>query len=118
MIYEDKSDFEINSAVHNVVKKLGYKLDFLGNDKIKWSKYGQDDVFTGRVPYTKNGLQDYCNNISIAWPIIMENRITLTPYDNEKDSWFATTDTSFFVDHMNPLRAAVIVFLMMNEGKS
>ena len=61
---------------------------------------------------------DYCNNPSDAWPIIIENRITLTPYDNEKDGWFATTDTSFFVDHMNPLRAAMIVFLIMNEGKS
>ena len=59
-------------------------------------------------------IKDYCNNPSDAWPIILESKASLNPYDNS-DEWFATTDTSFFVDDKNPLRAAMIVYLMMQE---
>lgn len=54
------------------------------------------------------------NKPADMWPIIVNSRITIAPYQDESQGWFATTDTSFFVDNENPLRAAAIVFLMMN----
>jgi hypothetical protein len=53
-------------------------------------------------------------NPSDAWPIILENKININAYVN-LPCWFATTDSSFFVDDKNPLRAGMIVYLMMGE---
>lgn len=57
-----------------------------------------------------------CNNPSDAWPIIVENRIRINPILYTK--WMAEDyleDVSSC--HENPLRAAMIVFLMMQEKK-
>ncbi|MCP4321484.1 MAG: DUF2591 domain-containing protein [Alteromonadales bacterium] len=86
MNYNELSDFEINKLV---AEKLT----------------GKESIF---VP-------DYCNNPSDAWPIIVDNRITVAPYDDASQGWSATYDTSFFIDDDNPLRAAMIVYLMMNK---
>lgn len=101
MNYEEMSDQEINFEVFH--KNAGNYWDRELSTKV-W------DLLAEKY--------DYCNNPSDAWPIIVENRISLSAYDNKNEGWFATTDTSFFIDHDNPLRAAMIVFLMMNEGKS
>lgn len=114
--YAEMSDFEINNLVYNKVKNLGYILKFTGNDNIEWHKDG-DVIKTGKVEYSRNGLHDYCNNIADAWPIIFENRITVNPYDNPPEGWFSTYDTSFFIDDENPLRAAMIVYLMMKDSE-
>jgi len=121
MNYEDMSDFEINSAVHNRVKRLGYDLEFLGCDRIKWSKRGADDVFTGKVCYSKNTVTDYCNNWDDAGTVILENRIGIetTALSSE---WMARTCSTNMSNmtfrchkHKNPLRAAMIVYLMMKD---
>ncbi|HCR0925035.1 TPA: DUF2591 family protein [Klebsiella aerogenes] len=71
--------------------------------------------------------RNYCRNPADAWPIIIGNGISLY-HDN--GNWqaemtyyapvgaFGTDETcSKFVDDKNPLRAAMIVFLMMQEAK-
>lgn len=129
--YSKLSDFEINSAVHNALMKEPYKIEFLGNDRIRWVM-GSTDVTTGKVAYSKNSLKDYCNNPADAWPIIVGNKISIVSLDNKwiaaptetvidgvtGDSevcFYASSDAVFDV---NPLRAAMIVFLMMQEAKN
>lgn len=123
MKYEDMSDFEINSAVHNALMREPYKIEFLGNDRIRWVR-GSTDVTTGKVAYSKHSLKDYCNNPADAWPVIEENNISLIldnptmpcATSNARDL-FDDDDTEVGVAYGNPLRAAMIVFLKMQETK-
>lgn len=122
--YAGMSDFEINSAVHNALLDNPYELTFHGDGKITWKDKERGGVWeTGIVAYTKNGLHDYCNNPADAWPIIVDNGITLAFQDG---NWWAD-NLAYWVDGVewniggiidkNPLRAAMIVFLMMREGE-
>lgn len=76
------------------------------------------------VILAENGQFDPCNNPSDAWPIVIENEIALNPrcangewkaqihlgkddiFDNYASCW-----------DKNPLRAAMIVFLMMKDAE-
>lgn len=67
-----------------------------------------------------------CNNPEDAWPIITENKISImfdstdTRYEGEYHEWCDAISScqKFGIQHQsNPLRAAMIVFLMMNEGE-
>lgn len=120
--YSQLSDFEINSAVHNAKLSEPYPLVFMGDDRIAWTKQNGDQIITDKVPYTKNGVHDYCNNPADAWPIIIENKVMLSPYC-ANDEWKAQIhlgsdgifDNYASAWHKNPLRAAMIAFLMMQE---
>lgn len=60
---------------------------------------------------------DYCNNPADAWPIIAANRIAIIPAMNA-DKWAANHgDWDVFSADAKPLRAAMIVFLMMQDAK-
>lgn len=67
---------------------------------------------------------DYCNNPADAWPIIHYNRIGVIPapcYGEWKAAHRAVGDDGtphHFTQHTNPLRAAMIVFLKMQESKN
>lgn len=118
MNYESMSDFEINKAVAN---KLGLFVVAVAQD--------------GIIVNGKSLSIDYCNNPSDAWPIIIENNIGVyaksdSDYEigmcNFTGCWCANginsvdgefgmaVDVFEFVDE-NPLRAAMIVFLMMQN---
>jgi len=88
--YEDKSDDEINRAVQHM--KQGAQL---------W------------VP-----LMDYCGNASHSWPIIEQHGISLdAPLPNINKMWMARQDGWHRrYEDENPLRAAMIVFLKMQEA--
>ncbi|ELY4101201.1 DUF2591 family protein [Cronobacter sakazakii] len=61
---------------------------------------------------------DYCNNPADAWPIIVKNRISIINLD--EDEWGArgvADRNSKRAIHENSLRAAMIVFLMMQESQ-
>lgn len=91
--YSKMSDFEINAAV---------SMAMLTRAKNPSSKHVV--------------VNDYCNNPADAWPIIVENRIRINPILYTK--WMAEDyleDVSSCDE--NPLRAAMIVFLMMQEEK-
>lgn len=122
MKYEDMSDFEINCAVA-VALDLNEHLFFpSGVDDFDSDTDDSDmgPVWQTRMPFVKgfrpsNGnLFNPCNNIDIAWRIITRNHIsiecrhTLTYRAYHSASFTEST-------HENPLRAAMIVFLKMQE---
>lgn len=119
--YSKMSDFEINLRVAEIV------VDY--------------DCIS-RLPYTDMAVHwgdganwhvfNPCNNPEDAWPIIVRNKISIVSLDNK---WIAApTDTvidgitgdsevcfyasSDAVFDVNPLRAAMIVFLMMQQYKN
>lgn len=123
--YSELSDFEINSAVHNATMTNPYKIEFLGNNKIRWIR-GETDAITDMVPYGKTTLRDYCNNPLDAWPIIVEEKIsimfdsTLPEYEGEYHEWCSAISScqNYGIQYQsNPLRAAMIVYLMMKESE-
>ncbi|BBV32137.1 phage protein NinX family protein [Citrobacter sp. Cc139] len=75
------------------------------------------------VEKAESGDFNPCSNPSDAWPIIVDNRITVMIDDTTND-WSAALvqdfcDTSAFKHsncHKNPLRAAMVTFLMMQES--
>ena len=89
--YASMSDFEINCRVHAEVMEIS------GLDSFK--------------------EKDYCNNPADAWPIIAENRIRVNPVLYTK--WMAE-DYLEDISHAgeNPLRCAMVVFLMMKEQEN
>lgn len=114
MNYEEMSDFQINEMVLVATKTNGECHE--GSGEV----YARND---------RNILQmvDYCNNPSDAWSIIMEYQISITKYEGLEE-WDAHgggigvdydhciisySDCSY--SNKNPLRAAMIVFLMMQE---
>ena len=117
MNYESMSDFEINKAV---AVKLGVNVDaeqyegLCDRDERVVLCHDEFDLSVGL---------DYCNNPTDAWPIIIENGIA--PLAEGGKIYGATTDTYeyyephgniiYSCEHKNPLRAAMIVFLMMSE---
>ena len=106
MNYSDLTDYEINMRVA-----------LCGSSKILPEVAGDIDVFI--VPADEPQIFDPCNCPNDAWPISLEHRINIWPKNTNTD-WRASRltpkqATTCHVD-ANPLRAAMIVFLMMNEG--
>ena len=61
-----------------------------------------------------------CNNPSDAWPIIVEHHIAVVPYRHTLPQAWPTAfglRSRFTTEDANPLRAAMIVFLMMQDKK-
>lgn len=93
MDYSKLSDFEINRRVFSLVMN--------GRD---WNRQG-------------SGVFDFCNNPDDAWPIITSNRIGIVP-DTATDKWAAHHgDWDIAIADVNPLRAAMIIFLMMQDSR-
>ncbi|EIS8880381.1 DUF2591 family protein, partial [Escherichia coli] len=64
-------------------------------------------------------LPDYCNDPSASWPIIEKYRISIINLD--EDEWGArgvADCKSKRAIHENSLRAAMIVFLMMQDANN
>ena len=72
-------------------------------NSIKWLRVGNDEF----------ELFNPCNNPSDAWPIIKTNHINIGWAGDEE--WFARTVHTEKVFDVNPLRAAMIVYLMMKD---
>lgn len=96
--YEDMSDFEINCRVHADVMQIS------GLNSFK--------------------AKDYCSNPADAWPIIDENNITII--NDHPSMRVAVNDVAGYYNGLsgiiasfdeNGFRAAMIVFLKMNEDK-
>ena len=89
---------------------------------------GVTDIQVKLRKMTSGRGYEYCNNISDAWPIIDENEISLFRDVSTNDVWEAIGKAWYTVHGIrsrvnadsiskNPLRAAMIVYLLMNEGK-
>lgn len=116
MDYSKMSDFEINKAVAEIAINGDWLLEPTDESPSWFFNHGAEGKNTVKLP-------DYCNNPANAWSIIQSNGISLVKY--EHGMWLASCD-AYWVDgvewqlegeaHPNPLRAAMIVFLMMNEA--
>lgn len=122
--YASMSDFEINKRVADIAMNGTWhvKPSHPDNDTGGWL-YGSNGIQTHELP-------DYCNNPADAWPIIIGQKLSLI---NADDEWlcvpdYATVDGvagddiqkiyfSYGYVDANPLRCAMIVFLMMKEGE-
>ena len=109
MNYEWMSDFEINVEVANALS-----VCFETHEQCVYVSIKRD----GRNVVSVAGIVDYCNNPSDAWPVIVKNKVTIfSPNDTHDDSlWMAELD-EFHMFSENPLRAAMIVFLMMKDAE-
>lgn len=135
--YSKMSDFELNKLVHFCRLKSGdikerYRLndvDFVDVFRNSFSDDG-DDAVIAVMRYVKDGKSDgynpfgsacdYCNNPSDAWPVILENRISLRPDDMYEEAphggyWRADNEAGNHCHHENPFRSAMIVYLMMKD---
>lgn len=124
MNYEDMSDFEINKAVL-LIQDVDGDIESITcrNTKLKCINQVAIVKFKGiEEPARFNP----CSNPSDAWPIIVENKIGVTPAtvrsNRNKDLWIASPDwtfeTPFDTNHKNPLRAAMICFLKMKDAEN
>ncbi|AKJ41757.1 phage protein NinX family protein [Pragia fontium] len=110
--YSKLSDFEIN-------KRVAEKLELRGIHER-----------AGVVCYTSQGgtscFFDPCNNPSDAWPVITENSVNIEWGENFMPEFFNLVSANTYHDEKlvaydvdrnthSPLRAAMIVFLMMKE---
>lgn len=103
--YSAMSDFEINKAVA--------RYEFGSFETCEGEVY-VDSKADGANVVPVSGVYDPCNNPANAWPIIIDNRIG---FCSTADCWYAHDDGEFasFISDKNPLRAAMIVFLMMKD---
>ena len=114
MDYSKLSDFEINKLVGDVVFKglWSCRPGTAGNKSDSWF-YGNADASLNPL----SPLPDYCNDAAAAWPIIVENRISII--NLEVDEWGVrgvADCRSKRAIHQNSLRAAMMVYLQMQES--
>lgn len=113
MDYSKLSDFEINKRVALTLGFILYKNGESHRANHVAIQEGRCGAFT----------MDYCNNPADAWPIIVANQISIL-YEEAIGKWNA--GKAYRVDGVewqitddvmdkNPLRAAIIVFLMMQD---
>ncbi|MFV8840259.1 phage protein NinX family protein [Enterobacter hormaechei] len=107
MDYSKLSDQEINMAIAEIFHPDSVVIESKSRPPCA--------CITGHLPSL---WVDYCNNPADAWPIIAESHIGIAPYPNEAYAWSSrhgmASDLS--AEDKNPLRAAMIVFLMMQES--
>ena len=101
MNYEEMSDDEINYEV----AKHSFDAEWLERN------YGKE----GMIP-------DYCGNWGDAGPVIFEHGISLCKPNSYRDEWSCLRRDSIgfvsnIVYHERPLRAAMIVYLKMENAK-
>jgi hypothetical protein len=109
MDYSKLSDFEINKRV---AESLG----------VNFTQDGLEiyiDVFDEQHGDFFPEPLNYCNNPSDAWPIIVENKISITSTSEKERPWCAylwEDDCESW--GVNPLRQCMIVYLMMKESNN
>lgn len=101
--YTELSDFEINKRV---AEKLGITHE---------CDMGTVIIYRD----SEHHAFDPCNNPADAMPIAFENRINLRTVDGYMD-WYADhpTNSRIYSHNINPLRAAMEVFLMMKDAEN
>ncbi|RZF18799.1 phage protein NinX family protein [Serratia marcescens] len=114
--YSKMSDFEINKGV---AESLGYTAQ--ENRHIKDAvEIWRFETNMGDAGDKYHGIRNYCNNPAEAWPIIVENKISLDHLG--KSIWGAKAfvpvgEPKPRYAEENPLRAAMICFLMMKDAE-
>lgn len=109
MNYSEMTDFEINCEVLASLEPA-VKYMHLSADQKSFYHCGYD----GNGLY-ETAIPDYCNSWADAGPIIEKNHIDLICYELDA-CWGANKGMPCAYDN-HPLRAAMIVFLMMQESE-
>lgn len=113
--YSEMSDFEINGMVAAATQRIGDYTQARGLTFIH--EYGEP---TGEFGAICLGWKEFdpCNSWADAGPIIEEHDISLRKIYGS--GWRAIKEwgDSHEHDSESPLRAAMIVFLMMHEAKN
>lgn len=109
MNYEEMSDFEINCYVSMHMHGFSW-IEFV-DGYVSSVKCGNE----GSPGFAMVEVCDYCNSPSDAWPIIVASKIWIQP-DMVGDGFWHCYDceNEHFSKHQNPLRAAMIVFIMIH----
>ncbi|WP_105634316.1 phage protein NinX family protein [Cronobacter dublinensis] len=112
MDYSQLSDFEINGMVASLTQSPG------DHTQTSNETFIHEYADIGEIKSLCIGWKkfDPCNNPADAWPIIVHGRIGLNFVNG---NWRAQSLKTGYVEfcHENPLRAAMIVFLMMQESQ-
>ena len=121
MNYEEWSNYKINRKVLRLVK---------GENVVAYKDPKSPD---GVLCHGMQGVFDPCNNPSDAWPVIVENKISLTTScgvnwnadviltinpNNDDNSIFECESSTGINSNKNPLRAAMICFLKMKDAEN
>ncbi len=103
--YNEMTDFDINKRVADL---SGMKIAKV-----------QDDLRKSVIVWKNDSTYEFdpCNKPSDAWPIILENNISLIAPEGYQAEWDAIV-TEYTCFDKNPLRAAMIVFLMLKANKN
>lgn len=108
MNYENISDFEINKAVAELQSLI------INEQQGASLKASSSSVLVNCI--TESWEFNPCNNPSDAWPIIVENKISVTSTSEEERPWCAYRwEDDCEAWGVNPLRQCMIVYLMMQE---
>lgn len=114
MDYTKYSDWQINCLI---AKRLNILSDMhICNERKTINRHCENGKTLKKIVQV-----DYCNNPSDAWPVILENKITVDPigeawhHNPHPQDYYYHEGICNNVSDKNPLRAAMIVFLMMNE---
>lgn len=110
--YSKKSDFDVTCMVAKFIHPDAELLDVNRGKK-------ESSITLKFGPHGYVGF-DPCNNPSDAWPIIVENNIAIVPCRHAIPQAWPTKfgiASKFLVEDRNPLRAAMIVYLMMKESE-
>lgn len=116
MNYEKVSDFEINKLIAVELAQNGY----IGINKSQRSDSEVVVTTENGEGCAKNSYVDYCNNPSDAWPIIVENGVSINHGGmlvggKWIDYWYCGDGKGNCCNGDSPLRAAMIVYLMMKD---
>lgn len=111
MDYSQLSDFEINLKVAHIV---------LGKNNYDWDPEKKEVYLAGidGVEFLPCGYFDPCNRVADAWPIIADNGVNILWDWNESGLHGASANSIWEHEHENVLRAAMIVFLMMQDANN
>lgn len=127
--YSQLSDFEINNLVALAIGSKVTDSYRVGDERETiYYSLGEDEFCVKRGYGSFVSQFDPCNNPADAWPIIVGHKLSLI---NADDEWLCVPDDTVIDGvtgddvqmiyssgghvHANPLRAAMIVFLMMQE---
>lgn len=124
MDYSQLSDFEINNLVALAIGSKVTDSYGVGDERETiYYSLGEDEFCVKRGYGSFVSQFDPCNNPEDAWPIITSNQISLM-YEEAMGKWYAgkphwVDGCEWQLDNdvmeANPLRAAMIVFLMMKD---
>ncbi|WP_423957914.1 phage protein NinX family protein [Citrobacter freundii] len=120
MDYSKQSDFGINNLVAIALGAKVTESYEVGDSRAAVYYELDEEEFCVRRGYGDINCQfDPCNNPADAWPIIVERKINIEWHEWKNSEWkpyaLNNASTKSCYDN-NPLRAAMVVFLMMQES--